>query len=92
MEMQFKDLTSKLTLKNVAFGLALALGAEGMVIAYTSAEERFGQESFCEEYGYLKMEPRSVIDRAAAQYWPRIHPSNREAYFNTFAGWLEQCK
>ena len=91
--MRFKDITSKLTWKTVAIG-ALAAGVLTVTFppVYLKLEEYVSQKMFCSDYRYLKGESREVIDQHAAAYWPDIHPSNRERYFNAFAGWVDKCE
>ena len=91
--MRFKDITSELTWKNVAIG-ALAVGFLTATFppVYLKIEEYIGQKMFCSDYGHLKGEPREVINQHAAAYWPDIHPSNEEKYFNAFAGWVDKCE
>ncbi|MBI4152276.1 hypothetical protein HY495_01085 [Candidatus Woesearchaeota archaeon] len=90
--MRSKDITSKLTWKNVVIGFGLAIASVGLTNGYLKCEEHVGQEIFCRDYGHLKGEPRKVIDQSAAAYWLNIHPSNKERYFNTFAGWIDKCE
>lgn len=90
--MRFKDITSKLTWKNAAIGVGLAVASVGLTNGYLKCEESVGQEMFCNDYGHLKEEPREVIDQHAAAYWPDNHPSNKERYFNAFAGWVDKCE
>ena len=91
--MRFKDITSKLTWKQVAIG-AVAAGVLTVTFppVYLKIEEHVGQKMFCSDYGHLNGEPREVIDQYAVEYWPNIHPSNKERYFNTFAGWVDKCE
>lgn len=85
-------MNAKLTWKNVALGLALAVTAETFTLSYLKLEEQIGQEMFCRDYGQLKGEPKEILNQNATAYWPDIHPSNRERYFNTFAEWVEKCE
>lgn len=90
--MKLKDITSKLNWKDIALGLGVAVVSVGLTNGYLKLEEKVGETMFCNDYGSLKGEPREVIDQSAAVYWPDIHPSNKERYFNNFAEWVNNCK
>ena len=96
IKMKFKDITSKLTKKNVALGLGVAVTSVALTNGYLKFEEYIGQKMFCNEYGHLKWQSRNVLEKNAIEYdknWSiKVHPSNREKRTNNFIRWVEECE
>ena len=77
---------------NIKTGIAIVVAGGIMANVYLKCEEEIGKKLFCDQYTYLKDEPRDVQKQAVAKYFGKVHPENEERLYHKFVDWVEDCE